>query len=192
MRLSERNSRKYRRTAGTSGLTGEPILINNKPFVASVILVHSLAKKRAIIREPFGMPMLKITNTVFIPLSDIELTPIRAQGAGGQHVNKVSTAIHLRFNLLQSTLPTDYKIKLLELNDYRITADGMIIIKAQQYRSQEQNKADALLRLEELIKKVTVTSKKRKKTKPSRGSVKKRLDSKKQRGDLKKLRGTPS
>ena len=123
--------------------------------------------------------------------SEVDLQPIRAQGPGGQHVNKVSTAIHLRFDIRQSSLPDVYKTRLLHCHDYRVTVDGVIVIKAQRYRSQEQNRADALGRLISLIKKASILPKKRKRTKPSKQSVKKRLDSKTERGRLKKLRKSP-
>ncbi|MEO0491446.1 MAG: alternative ribosome rescue aminoacyl-tRNA hydrolase ArfB [Cyanobacteria bacterium J06635_15] len=133
--------------------------------------------------------MLKITNRTTIPFSEIELSAVRSQGAGGQNVNKVATAIHLRFDIHASSLSPLYKERLLNLNDSRITQDGIIIIKAQQHRTQDQNKEDALNRLQTLIKSVTVTPKKRKPTKPSRSAKKKRLDSKAKRGQLKALRG---
>lgn len=131
---------------------------------------------------------LRISSYVSLLPTEIELTAIRAQGPGGQNVNKVSTAIHLRFDINKSSLPDAYKIKLLAMNDYRITSDGFIIIKAQKYRSQEQNRLDAIERLIHLIKKAMITHKKRTPTKPSKQSVKRRLDSKTKRGSIKKLR----
>lgn len=133
--------------------------------------------------------MLQITNRTAIPLSDIDLSAIRSQGAGGQNVNKVATAIHLRFDINASSLSPLYKERLLNLGDRRITQNGIIIIKAQQHRTQEQNKEDALNRLQELLQSVTVISKKRQPTKPSRTAKKRRLDSKTKRGQIKALRG---
>lgn len=133
--------------------------------------------------------MLPITARTAIPLSEIELTAVRSQGAGGQNVNKVATAIHLRFDIAASSLSPLYKERLLNLRDSRITKDGVVIIKAQQHRTQEQNRADALSRLQALVRSVTVTPKRRKPTKPSRSAQKKRLDRKAKRSQVKALRG---
>lgn len=132
--------------------------------------------------------MLEISSHITIPDNEIEISAIRSRGAGGQNVNKVSSAIHLRFNIRSSTLPGFYKQRLLRLNDRRITREGVIVIKAQQFRSQEQNREVALQRLQELVKSVAVTRKQRTPTRPTWRSRMKRLDQKSKRGRDKVLR----
>lgn len=134
--------------------------------------------------------MLQISSQVIIPDGEIDIHAMRSQGAGGQHVNKVSSAVHLRFDVLASSLPPFYKQELLKLRDSRISQDGIITIKAQQYRSQEQNRADALDRLRALVQSVAIPRKKRKATRPTKGSKQRRLESKAKRGQLKNLRRT--
>ena len=133
--------------------------------------------------------MLHISNAVTIPADELEFSAIRAQGAGGQNVNKVSSAIHLRFDIKQSSLPEFYKERLLALRDSRITSEGVLVIKAQTFRTQEKNRQDALERLRSIILEATKIQKARRDTKPSRSSQRKRMDKKTKHGKNKALRG---
>ncbi len=150
--------------------------------------VQSLYQRRRIPHMRRSRDVLEISTDVRIPLEQIELTAVRAQSAGGQSVNKTSSAIHLRFDIPASSLPTVYKERLLRMSDQRITKEGVLIIKAQQHRTQERNREAALGRLRELIRGAAVVPKRRIATRPTAGSRQRRLDAKGRRGSIKALR----
>jgi ribosome-associated protein len=129
--------------------------------------------------------------SITVSPDEVQMSAIRAQGAGGQHVNKVSSAVHLRFDVRASTLPDPVKERLLALNDQRLTDEGVIVIKAQQYRSQDMNRADALARLQALVDSVAHPPTPRRATKPTKASKRRRLEGKSQRSATKALRGRP-
>jgi ribosome-associated protein len=133
--------------------------------------------------------MLKISRQIIIPENEIEMHAVASQGSGGQNVNKVASAIHLRFDIRASSLPDSVKERLLNLNDQRITQEGIVVIKSQQYRTQERNRDEALKRLRTLIQSAMATHRRRKPTKPTKTSKEKRLKEKTRRGQIKSLRG---
>ena len=136
--------------------------------------------------------MLFITSNISIADTEIDFTAVRCQGPGGQNVNKVSSAIHLRFDVRASSMPEIYQERLLKLSDHRITKEGVVVIKAQRYRSQDKNRAEALQRLQDLLQSVTHNPKVRRATKPTRGSQLRRMDKKTQHGKKKTMRSTPN
>jgi ribosome-associated protein len=138
--------------------------------------------------EPQRLTMLEINDQLTLPDEEIEMIGIRAQGSGGQNVNKVASAVHLRFDIQASSLPESVKARLLSLRDRRISKSGVVVIKAQEHRAYEKNREAARQRLAQLVRKAAVTPKKRRPTRPSGGAVRRRIDGKTRRGKLKALR----